>query len=77
MVSKMVDIHLNKGQRIRLETPGGGGYGSALERDPSLVADDARLGYVTSASALKEYNCVVSEDGVLNVKETNLLRGKG
>ncbi|MDC0989892.1 hydantoinase B/oxoprolinase family protein [Rhodospirillales bacterium] len=77
MVSKMVGIHLNKGQRIRLETPGGGGYGSALERDPSLVADDARLGYVTSASALKEYNCVVSEDGVLNVKETNLLRGKG
>jgi len=77
MVSKMVGIHLNKGQRIRLETPGGGGYGSALERDPSLVADDARLGYVTSASALKEYNCVVSEDGVLNVKETNLLRRKG
>lgn len=77
MVSKMVGIHLNKGQRIRLETPGGGGYGSALERDPSLVADDARLGYVTSASALKEYNCVVSEDGILNVKETNLLREKG
>ena len=77
MVSKMVGIHLNKGQRIRLETPGGGGYGSALERDPSLVADDARLGYVTSASALKEYNCVVSENGVLNVKETNLLRRKG
>ena len=77
MVSKMVGIHLNKGQRIRLETPGGGGYGSALERDPSLVADDTRLGYITSASALKEYNCVVSEDGVLNVKETNLLRRKG
>ena len=77
MVSKMVGIHLNKGQRIRLETPGGGGYGSALERDPSLVADDARLGYVTTAAAKRDYNCVVSEDGVLNVNETNLLRGKG
>ena len=76
MVSKMVDLHLNKGQRIRLETPGGGGYGEAFERDPNLVADDARLGYVTADSALRDYNCVVSEDGVLNVKKTNLLRRK-
>ena len=76
MVSKMVDLHLNKGQRIRLETPGGGGYGEAFERDPNLGADDARLGYVTADSALRDYNCVVSEDGVLNVKKTNLLRRK-
>jgi len=47
MASKMVGLHITRGQRVRLETPGGGGYG-----DPSLRALDARaadleLGYVT------------------------------
>jgi N-methylhydantoinase B len=48
LVSKMVGIRLARGQRVRLETPGGGGYGPAAERDrPRLVARDRRLGYVT------------------------------
>ena len=29
MVSKMTGIHIRKGQRLRLETPGGGGYGNS------------------------------------------------
>ena len=74
MVSKMVDIHLEKNQRIRLETPGGGGYGHAFERNPQLVAEDVRLGYVTVDSASKHYKCCVSPDGILDQKETNRLR---
>ena len=74
MVSKMVDIHLEKNQRIRLETPGGGGYGNAFERNPQLVAEDVRLGYVTVDSASKHYKCCVSPDGILDQKETNRLR---
>jgi N-methylhydantoinase B len=76
MVSKMVGIHLDQGQRIRLETPGGGGYGNALERDPAAVAEDVRLGYVSVQAAADSYKCSISKDGVLDSKETDRLRRK-
>jgi N-methylhydantoinase B len=44
--SKMVGIRLSRGQRLRLETPGGGGWGEARDRAPEAVARDVRLGYV-------------------------------
>ena len=47
MISKMVDIHITRGQRVRLETPGGGGYGDPATRDPEAIARDVELGYVT------------------------------
>jgi N-methylhydantoinase B len=74
MVSKMVGIHLEQGQRIRLETPGGGGYGVATERDPAIVAEDVRLGYITAQSASDNYKCSISEEGVLNKQKTDLMR---
>ena len=75
MVSKMVGIRLEKSQCVRLETPGGGGYGDACKRDPLLVAKDVRLGYVTTNSALEDYKCSVSNDGIVNQRETDRLRG--
>lgn len=48
MVSKAVDIHLLQGERVRLETPGGGGYGPVEERSQSALANDIENGYVTS-----------------------------
>jgi N-methylhydantoinase B len=74
MVSKMVGIHLRRGQRVRLETPGGGGYGPARERDPALIAEDVRLGYVSSQAALEHYRCVVDASGVLDAAATSALR---
>jgi N-methylhydantoinase B len=55
MVSKMVGIRLEKGQRVRLETPGGGGYGPVAERDREAVARDVRLGYVSPEAAARDY----------------------
>lgn len=74
MASKMADIQLSKGQRVRLETPGGGGYGDPLKREPTRVAEDVRLGYVSSAEATEVYKCSVSEKGVLNIAKTQKLR---
>ena len=37
----------NRGDRILVRTPGGGGYGPPAERDPSRVTRDRALGYVT------------------------------
>jgi N-methylhydantoinase B len=62
-VSKMVGIKLQKGQRVRLETPGGGGYGSPLERDPQAVARDVQLGYVGPEEALSEYEVTLTSEG--------------
>jgi len=47
MVSKMVGIKLKKGERVRLQTPGGGGYGPPAARTPAARARDQALGYVT------------------------------
>ncbi len=39
-LSKEQDIHLKKGDKIHVSTPGGGGFGKACERDPELVLKD-------------------------------------
>ncbi len=40
---------------MRLETPGGGGYGTAAERDPKAVARDVALGLISAEEADKPY----------------------
>jgi N-methylhydantoinase B len=55
MASKMVGIRLARGQRLRIESPGGGGYGPVTEREPAKVAEDVRLGYVTPEGAARDY----------------------
>ena len=74
MVSKMVGISLERGQRVRLESPGGGGYGDPSERDPAKVAEDVRLGYITAQAAADHYQCSVSDDGALDMEKTNKMR---
>ncbi|MDI1271012.1 MAG: hydantoinase B/oxoprolinase family protein [Polaromonas sp.] len=54
MVSKMVGIKLKKGERVRLQTPGGGGYGAPADRLQSSRERDLALGYVTAGAAKKE-----------------------
>lgn len=63
LVSKVTNVKIAKGDRVRLETPGGGGWGDPLSRDPALVARDVRLGYVTPAKAAALYGVVVNESG--------------
>ena len=50
MVSKMVGIALRQGDRVLLETPGGGGYGQAAGRDPQRARHDAAMGYLADAT---------------------------
>ena len=53
MRSKMIGIRLKQGERVRLETPGGGGYGAPSARAASAREKDLALGYVTALAALK------------------------
>ena len=48
MASKHVGAQIRCGQRVRLETPGGGGYGDPARRPAEKRARDRALGYVTS-----------------------------
>ncbi|MHA7866449.1 MAG: hydantoinase B/oxoprolinase family protein [Salipiger thiooxidans] len=50
-LSKAQDISLVAGDRVRVKTPGGGGYGDPATRDRALVAEDVRLGRYTEEEA--------------------------
>ncbi len=55
MYSKTANIELAVGESVRIETPGGGGYGPPQERAPALVAQDVADGVVSAASARTHY----------------------
>ncbi|GGG74570.1 methylhydantoinase [Salipiger pallidus] len=50
-LSKAQDIQLTAGDRVRVKTPGGGGYGDPAKRDRAKVAEDVRLGRYTAEEA--------------------------
>lgn len=55
LASKMRGIRLKAGQAVRLETPGGGGYGPASDRAADAVAKDVARGLVSADEADKTY----------------------
>ena len=55
MVSKMRGIQLKQGQSVRLDTPGGGGYGPAADRPAEEVARDVAQGFLTETKATALY----------------------
>lgn len=50
-LSKAQDVKLQPGDRVRVRTPGGGGYGLPRDRDPELIAEDVRLGRYSAEDA--------------------------
>ena len=46
-LSKEQDIAIRAGDRVRVKTPGGGGFGPVKARDHDLVAEDIRLGRIS------------------------------
>ena len=51
LTSKMRGINLKAGQAVRLQTPGGGGYGKADKRSHAAVARDVARGLVSDVEA--------------------------
>jgi N-methylhydantoinase B len=73
-VSKVTDVKIRRGQKVRLETPGGGGFGDPAARDPARVARDVQLGYVSHAAALRDYKVVLRDDGSSDLAATAKVR---
>ncbi len=72
-LTKEQGLALEPGDRVRVETPGGGGYGDPLDRDPALVVHDVALGYYTAAEAERLWG-VVLRDGVADAAATTRRR---
>lgn len=66
MASKVVGVSLRQGCRLRLESPGGGGWGDPLARPVEAVARDIRLGHVSAAAAIRDYGVTIAADGTVS-----------
>jgi len=53
--SPYLNVRIRKGDRPRLVSPGGGGYGDPRVRDRELVLSDIRQGYISPTAAEREY----------------------
>src|SRR3954470_10032377 len=63
------------GDYIRLELPGGGGFGSPAERDPDQVAADVADGLISRDMAERDYRIALAADGGVDHAATAKLRG--
>ena len=70
LVSKVTDVRIRRGQKVRLETPGGGGFGDPATREPARVARDVELGYISREAARRDYRVVLRDDGSLDADAT-------
>ena len=58
-----ITLHLQPDSVISYRTPGGGGYGPSLERDPERVLQDVTQGKVTPERARDTYGVVLDASG--------------
>jgi N-methylhydantoinase B len=66
-------VTVDPGDVIHIHSPGGGGRGSPLEREPARVLLDVERGYVSLRAAEEDYGVVI-RDGAVAVAETERKR---
>ena len=64
-LSKAQDIPLKPGDRVRVQTPGGGGYGDPVKRDHEAVREDVQLGRYTKEQAMELFGVEVCDCGLV------------
>jgi N-methylhydantoinase B len=81
--TRYADYPLRQGDIFRLDTPGGGGHGDALAREPERVREDVREGNVSPEAAERDYGVVLKlhdRDWVIDAAATaarrQLMRAK-
>jgi N-methylhydantoinase B len=60
--SKVSDVKLMTEDRVSVRTPGSGGYGSPLDRDPNAVLRDVIEAKISPKAALQVYGVVLTDD---------------
>jgi hypothetical protein len=72
--TKTSGLWLQGGDRIVIETAGGGGFGDPFEREPELVAADVEDGLVSREGAAREYGVIIDQDGRLDLQASQRAR---
>ena len=66
---------LKRGEVLRLETGGGGGWGHPFDRPAAAVLADVLNGYVSADAARRDYGVALSPDGrAVDAAATSRLR---
>src|SRR4051794_24277555 len=60
--TRYADYPLKEGDIFRLDTPGGGGYGDPVTREPERVLADIREGFVSPDVAERDYGVVLKPE---------------
>lgn len=71
--NKLEDLAVEAGDVLHFITWGGGGWGDALDRDPTLVAHEVVQGLVTREGA-KAYGVILDDEGGIDQPATTRLR---
>lgn len=58
--TKFTNVRLQRGDLVRYSTPGGGGWGDPLSRDPEAVLADVAAGWVAPERAAEDYGVIVT-----------------
>lgn len=66
---------VRKGDTVRVETGGGGGYGPPFERPAEAVLEDVLGGSVSVAAAREEYGVIICDD-TIDAQATAILRDR-
>ena len=69
-IGKIDTLELSPGERMRIGTQGGGGFGDPLERPAELVAEDVADGVVFEHTAKDAYGVVLRLDGSVDEPAT-------
>jgi len=70
-------VKIEKGDIFVVRTPGGGGYGNPMEREPKRVLHDVLNGLVPLEAAKKDYGVAIDPVTMeINWKSTQLVRAK-
>ena len=68
--------HLQQGDRLQIETPGGGGWGDPSERDRDLLEQDVAEGLISPERAREVYGYDPAVSGTDGAGPTRLGRTK-
>lgn len=74
LASKISNFLIKKGEVLSVQTAGGGGYGSPLERAQGNVSRDCVQGKISRKHARKAYGVLVDQKGTINREATSTLR---
>ncbi|MBE0693640.1 MAG: hydantoinase B/oxoprolinase family protein [Aquamicrobium sp.] len=72
LASKIADVRVRAGQRVRIESPGG--FGDPRTRPAEKVARDVQLGFVSREAARTIYGVETDAEGNLDTNATRQLR---